>query len=378
MKIAYLSHSVLPSTSANSVHVMKMCSAFASHQHDVTLYGCSDFDNQTDCFDFYGVEKNFDIVSWKLPAMHGRFLLLALLVFVRTYFFHRPNIIVARGLFSLYLCSLVNIPFIYESHSPPRTRLHFWLERKLFKKNNFQQLIVITLALKKHYQNIFTALDDGKIRVLADGADPAREPALSKNTLTEPIKIGYTGSLHKGKGSEILIPLIKKMKGYQFHVVGGSEPDVKQMKNSCLGCSNLVLYGHVPHREINTLIQSFDIVLAPYQDDVTSADGTATIASWMSPLKIFEYMAAGRAIIASKLPSIEEVIIDGHNAILCDSTNLIEWETSIEDVAKNNELRKRLSENALKDFDEKYSWAIRAGKYLDITAIQKVLESGTQ
>ena len=71
MKIVYLSSSQLPSSNANSVHVMKMCAAFARNHHDVLLYALEGKDGSPqDIFHIYGLEKNFhlktvSVFMWK-------------------------------------------------------------------------------------------------------------------------------------------------------------------------------------------------------------------------------------------------------------------------------------------------------------------------
>jgi hypothetical protein len=62
MRIAYLSYSAIPSREANSVHVMKMCRAFAKHGHQVTLFARHGHEAADDVYRYYGVERIFEIV----------------------------------------------------------------------------------------------------------------------------------------------------------------------------------------------------------------------------------------------------------------------------------------------------------------------------
>jgi len=93
--------------------------------------------------------------------------------------------------------------------------------------------------------------------------------------------------------------------------------------------------------------------------------GKLDTASYMSPLKIFEYMAAGKPIICSDLPVIREVLSE-NNAMLCDPNNIEQWVKAIT-ILKNDPLsRRRLGNNARKTLQSNYTWAIRAEKVLSI------------
>ena len=76
MKIIYISNSIIPSRSANSVHVMKMCQSFASLGHEVILLApdfCDEYEkNILDDFSFYNVEKTFKLVKLKVPKIKGK------------------------------------------------------------------------------------------------------------------------------------------------------------------------------------------------------------------------------------------------------------------------------------------------------------------
>jgi glycosyltransferase involved in cell wall biosynthesis len=79
----------------------------------------------------------------------------------------------------------------------------------------------------------------------------------------------------------------------------------------------------------------------------------------MSPLKIFEYMASGRAIVASDLPVLREVL-NNRNAVLCEADNVDQWRQAIITLTEDRQLRQRLGAQARRDFDQHYSWSRRA------------------
>src|SRR6185436_7765212 len=98
----------------------------------------------------------------------------------------------------------------------------------------------------------------------------------------------------------------------------------------------------------------------PYSRSIMGSSGTADSASVASPMKMFEYMAAGRAIITADLPVIREVLNE-KNAVFCEPDNVDDWKLAIEKLlaeeSRRNELRKQAQEDVLK-----FTWLARAEK----------------
>src|SRR5690606_38086332 len=128
---------------------------------------------------------------------------------------------------------------------------------------------------------------------------------LPGNNLT---KVGYIGHLYPGKGGELIVDLSTKMPQVDFHIVGGREQDILRLKNRPHS-DNLYFHGYVPYADTKPYLNAFDIVLAPYSEKVYLAKTNAEIGNWMSPLKLFEYMSAGKPIISSDLNVLREVLV---------------------------------------------------------------------
>ena len=99
------------------------------------------------------------------------------------------------------------------------------------------------------------------------------------------------------------------------------------------------------------------------QQSVIVADGT-DIARWTSPMKLFEYMAAGLPIVASDFPVIREVLCDGENALLVDPADINAWCSRLNLLVENTEHAAKLGLQAKLDLEEKYTWAARAEQVL--------------
>ena len=85
----------------------------------------------------------------------------------------------------------------------------------------------------------------------------------------------------------------------------------------------------------------------------------------MSPLKIFEYMSAGKPIVSSKLNVLKEVLTHNYNALLVKPDDVEEWIKSIKLLCDDEKLRQKIGNQALIDFNNKYKWEKRAENILE-------------
>jgi glycosyltransferase involved in cell wall biosynthesis len=363
MKIAYLSASLVPSKTANSVHVMKMCQAFAKEGHDVTLYARESGEKVEGEYKYYGVDECFDIEKFSWPPVRG----IGGLLYgkkIKKHFLNntKPDIVYGRDLYSLLeAASVTNAEIYYEAHTPPYNRFNKRREQKLFSHKNFTRLVVISDALKKEYLLQFPKLTEDQIFTAHDGADlPDLHRRKEQRQLQgeSPVNIGYVGHLYAGKGMEVIEAAAPHLPDYSFHIIGGKTEDIDYWRKK-VSSENVYFYGHVSHGELDQFYHQFDIVLAPYQKKVETAGGGDDIGRWMSPLKIFEYMANEKAIISSNLPVIKEVLIDETNSLLCEPEDTQAWVDAIRRLAEDSRLKEKLEKNAYNTFIAKYTWRQR-------------------
>ncbi len=170
------------------------------------------------------------------------------------------------------------------------------------------------------------------------------------------LQVGYIGNLYAGRGMEIILRLAFLLKEVDFHVVGGTKKDLARFKGSH-DLPNVYFYGHVAHKEVYRYMNSCDVLLAGYQDKVSVWGGGDT-SKFMSPIKIFEYMSSKKAIIASDLPVLHEVL-NKKTAIFVPPDDIKGWKAAI-CALKNSALRKELGEAAYNAFRANYTWDIRA------------------
>ena len=371
MNIAYISSSVAPSLTANSVHVFKMCAALARGNHRVTLFlrqypemMCPGVD---DVYSYYGVMKGFALDETALPKMMGRHLWYGLVVTIK-YFLRKGDfdIIYSRDLVSALLLLFLGEPLILEAHDMRAFEKFPRIFRYVFKKKSLVRFVVITNSLRSSIIQLFPEIKE-KVVVAPDGADEFGEIHKNSEIDYSLFNVGYVGSLYPGKGAEVVMKLAALCHWAQFHVVGGRDDEVMKMKRETNSLDNISWYGHRSHNEIPLFINSFDVVLLPNQKKVGTAAGDRDIGKWTSPLKMFEYMAAGKPIIASDLEVLKEVLRHGNNCLLCPPEDIESWCSALHRLRDNSNLKNYISANALSDFVKNYTWSKRAERIFDFS-----------
>ena len=128
--------------------------------------------------------------------------------------------------------------------------------------------------------------------------------------------------------------------------------------------TNLIFYGHLDYvsarKNVGTRCTSFTL-----SEETLLNDGQTNTAQWMSPLKLFEYMASSSAIISSKLPVLEEILVNDTNALLASPGDLKDWQHCLKRLVMNKKLREKLSSNSYREFLQSYTWELRARKLIE-------------
>ncbi|MFF7107636.1 glycosyltransferase family 4 protein [Pseudomonas sichuanensis] len=370
MKLAYLSSSTLPSTAANSVHVMKMCQAFGAIGHQVTLIAPdkpSDLPTVSDLYAFYGVQPCFDVSKLVWANIKGRAYLYGVLAGWRARQL-KADLAFGRNLTACVAACMLGLPTIFESHAPIEDsgRVATFLFKRLIRNRKFQSLVVITHSLADYYLQRYPELA-GKIQVAADGADPVGpdvRPAVFNHEAAERLQVGYVGHLYQGRGIDVIEAMAQRLPWADFHVVGGTPVDIEACRGRVNGLSNFFVHGYMSPVQAERYRLACDVLLAPYQESVSVSGNTGNTVQWMSPLKVFEYMAAGKAIICSDIPVLREVLEDGRNAVLCPPAVIDNWTSALQSLRDDPALMHSLGRAALADFDAQYSWFSRAGNIL--------------
>lgn len=373
MKLIYIVNARIPTEKAHGIQIMKMCEAFAGGGNSVELITPRRINwIKKNPFEYYGVEKNFKIK--KLPCLDLIILdkyigHLGLWVESITFFlfllpdilFKKADIIYTRDKFFLPL-ALFKKNLIFEAHAFPK---NYFLCHLFLKK--LKGTVVITQKLKGVF--VEKGIDEDKISAAPDAVDFEKfQIPNSKTQIREKLRLPqnkkvvlYTGHLYEWKGAQILAEASQFLpENVEVYFVGGTKEDIKRFKIQS-SRFKIQIIGHRPHAEIPCWLKAADILVLPN----TAKEEISKY--WTSPLKLFEYMASKRPIIASDLSSIRE-ILNEDNAILVEPDNPEALAKGVKKVLQNPEFSAKISNQAFQDVKE-HTWQKRAKNILNFIKI---------
>lgn len=360
MKIAYLARARIPSRDANSIHVMKMCRAFVEGGHDVRLVTPELPGTEpgvVDIHGYYGVPTDFEVVKLPRADIKGGDLWCAVRM---ARWCRREGIELAYGrhLVGCWAAALAGIPVVLELHTSTE---HFgWLGKRavahLLGTSALRRLVVISEALGDCIVASHP-LVKSKVVVAHDAADQPAPCAPADIGPGEGLRVGYAGHLYPGKGMEVIARLASLCPFATFHVVGGRPEDIAHWKAALGAVGNVVLHGFVEPARVGQYLKAMDVLLGPFQPQVRIL-GRLDVGQWMSPLKVFEYMASRRPMVISDLPVLREVVNEG-NAIIVPPDDVDQWRAALVRL-QDPALRERLAEAAYADFRRSHTWTARA------------------
>lgn len=411
MDIVMIAPSEIPARRANTLQVMKMAQALAIQGHQARLVAPTSQplsrgpapDNRLaweSLAHHYGLEHRFE-VAWLYsnPRLKRYDFSWSAVRWAQHANETHPlgaDLIYTRLPQAAALASWKGIPTILEIHDLPQGTVGPWLFRMFLSGKGARRLVVITQALANDLAGLLHPTQPAfgkRIKALAgassllqkleqlmiiapDGVDLRRyvdlpEPEQARRMLQttsiqlapERFTAGYTGHLYPGRGGSLLLKLAERIPEISFLIVGGEPAEVASFKREAeaRGLKNLFLTGFVPNADLPLYQSACDILLMPYQQRVAASSG-GDIARYLSPMKLFEYLACRRAIISSDLPALRE-IINSENAILAPPDQPEAWEQAIHTLKAQPDLRSRLANQARADAVQ-YTWEGRAQRII--------------
>lgn len=172
------------------------------------------------------------------------------------------------------------------------------------------------------------------------------------NIAKDKVVIGYTGSFRPQHGVEVLIEAFISLNDPEtvLLIIGTGLKEYEAKLRDLAGKNERIIFtGEVPFDKMPQYLRTCDILVSPQKPFIGNS-------FHQSPIKLYEYMASGRAITASDLGQIKEVIRDGYNGMLFESGNIDSLVSLLRTLAGDRELRGKLAINARKESIEKYSW----------------------
>jgi glycosyltransferase involved in cell wall biosynthesis len=269
------------------------------------------------------------------------------------------------------LASWLNMATALEVHDRPQGRTGPWLFRMFLQGGGAKRLLPITEALRAYLVETYDVpLEPPFVVIAPSGVDlsgytaqPSPAEARRALELPEAYTVGYTGHLYPGRGIDLLFELARRNPRYSFVWAGGEELAVEhwRQKLASEGVENVRMFGFVPQGDLPLVQAACDVLVMPYARHIAVSGGGDT-ARFASPMKAFEYLAAGKAIVTSDLPVLHEVL-DESNAVFVPPEDLEQWDVALKTLATDSKRRQALAEQARRDAS-KYSWEVRARRAL--------------
>jgi glycosyltransferase involved in cell wall biosynthesis len=281
----------------------------------------------------------------------------------------KVDAVYTRMLWVAVVAQLRGIPVMLELHDVPAGRLGKPLFLRYLNSNSKKLTVLITRALGRVIEKRFElTIPENTLIVAPDGVDDARYRSLPDAAearkqlgMIENLTAVYTGGFYKGRGLELLVELAKAFPQVQFLWVGGKPEAVAGWKTVIdnLKLTNIQLTGFIPNEQLPLYQAAGEILLMPFGKSVSGSSGGNT-AEVCSPLKMFEYMAAGRAILTSDLPVLREVLNE-NNAFFYAIENFDDLSSKFAVLMADAELREQLARQARTDVAQ-YTWQERMQK----------------
>lgn len=380
MRICYLCQDAgipLDGTKGAAAHVRSLVGAFRDSGHDVLIVspGASEID---------GIKVSVPLIGVVTPPKGQKKMYRALRhvwlnvaienAMSQVLMNERPDLIYERyspfAVAGGIVASKMGIPHVLEVNSPLAREGKQYRGQALPEVADTLELmafenagLIITVSSELREELIRNGVQPGKIHVVPNGVDPRMftpEGEIYKQGFGEKFTLGFVGSLKPWHGIETMIEAFQSLaQDPDIHLlVVGDGPMAEQLETLREEYPEQVhLVRAVPHDEVPCYVRAMDIALAPYP---------FIKDFYFSPLKILEYMSAGRATVASNIGQISELLVNRETGILVPPGDTKALTDAIMMLKEDDQLRVSLGVQAAKEVREKHSWSQRSSEILDL------------
>ena len=378
MRIGCITTSIIPSKTANSIQAVKVCHALKQIGHDIHLW-VPEFQRARwdEIAEIYGITNQFKITwlpfSKKLKQYDFSWRS------VRSAIKWKSDVIYTWALQAAFFANLQKVPIAMEFHDFPMGFMGPKLFQMLMRLRTEKLIMTTTRALAQGIEERYNLrFNPDNLQIAPNGTDPERykdlpNPVKARKSLElkNGLTVGYTGHFYPGRGMNLLTAIARSMPEVNFLWVGGQEKDIAPWyaELNAQSIHNVTITGFIPNSRLPMYQAAADILVMPYGKKIEGSSG-GNIARVINPMKMFDYLSTGRAIIASNIPVFHEVLNE-KIAVFCDPDNANDWVSAINKLSRNNNLRLSMQAAAL-EAAKPYSWKNRAKVSID--KLEKILK----
>ncbi len=376
MRILY--HHRIASKDGQYVHIEELTKALQEAGHDIVMVGPKVLGEAA-----YGYDSGLVYLLKRLiprlvyEVLEFSYSLVAYARLAKELRRHRPDIVYERyNLFfpaGVWAAKRAGIPILLEVNAPlfdersrhggiSLKRLARWSEQYVWR--NADALLPVTRVLADMIARAGVAED--RITVIPNGIDRDRfldpgdrERAKANIGLQGNLVLGFTGFVRPWHGLDKVLRFIANAPQDNLHLLlvgDGPHRVALQLQASQLGIENqITVTGFVDRDTVSSLIAAFDIALQP------------DVVGYASPLKLFEYMGAGCAILAPRKRNIQEVLSHDVNGLLFDADEQESLFENLSRLCRDEPLRRRLAEAARKTVEQRdLTWQSNARRVREV------------
>ena len=350
-KIYYVAELNLPSKSAYSIHVMKMCEAFSRLKYDINLFVINK-KNINLINKIYNINYKFKIISIFENFILLNFILRIIFsIKILSKELDDDAFFLSRSIIFSLLACIFKKKIILELHHEITgfSKIIYFLFKKLNLLNNLKFIF-----LNKNLNQIYKIKKENYL--ILDDAVSLKDFNCKKKLIYKKTCV-YIGSFFEGKGIEQIFRLAKKNRKIFFHIYG-EKKYLKSRKNE----NNVQVFNYVNYSKIPEILSRYQVALMPYQNKVRGR-GSILLQKYMSPLKMFDYLAAKMIIVASNLKVYQHILKNNFNCLLVETNDDNKWSKAIKSALQTKRKNKYLRINAYQTA-KKYTWDKRCRNIL--------------
>ncbi len=373
MKIAYIFDQIMPSVVTESMQPVNVLSGLANIGCDCTLFLPASNENELptaeEIMKYYNVEGKFKVENvhsiYPGPRMPQKIIHPLVCATLLRKKLQKFDAVYSRNIPAVYAALLAGVPAVLDTYRPWPEQYHQAVVpfvRTLFRSRNFIGMTTHSEYVRQSFLRI--GFDPERICTAHNGYVKSHyEPVLSKEEAR--VKLGlpldakivtYSGRFDMKKGLDHLLQLAQARPDVTFVCIGGGYDvsDVTTFEVEAKKLPNCILTGWMKYNKIPEYLYASDVLMIPPSLGPLKKAGHTVL-----PIKVYNYLAAGRAIYAPKSPDTSEILEHGRNAWLVEPDNKEAELTGFNQLLDDDALMARLGDGAAEDAKH-LTWEARA------------------